>query len=117
LVFVDVHGLKRTNDEHGHTAGDQLLARVAATIRSRLRPYDLIVLYGGDELLCGLMDLKLDDTVERFALVNDSLIEKHDASVTAGVAQLQPGDQLQDLIERADAALYTARERRTTPPT
>jgi diguanylate cyclase (GGDEF)-like protein len=115
LVFVDVDGLKAVNDEHGHTAGDGLLAQVAATMRSHLRPYDLIVRYGGDEFLCGLMDLNLDDTVERFALVNAILTADHGASVTAGVAQLHSGDVLQDLIVRADASLYRQREQPATP--
>jgi diguanylate cyclase (GGDEF)-like protein len=115
LVFVDVDGLKKINDLYGHPAGDDLLAHVAATIRNHLRPYDLIVRYGGDEFLCGLMDLRLADTVERFGLVNEVLTNDHGASITAGVAQLQPGDQLQDLIDRADQALYAERKRRAPP--
>jgi diguanylate cyclase (GGDEF)-like protein len=116
LVFVDVDGLKRINDAHGHTAGDELLAQIAATMRSHLRPYDLIVRYGGDEFLCGLMDLGLEQTSARFALVNAILTSEHHASVTAGVAELQPGDTLQNLIDRADAALYNERQRRAAPP-
>jgi diguanylate cyclase (GGDEF)-like protein len=117
LVFVDVDGLKRINDVHGHTAGDELLAHIAETIRSHLRAYDLIVRYGGDEFLCGLMDLSLHDTVERFAHINTSLISEHRASVTAGVTELRAGDRLQDLIERADAALYDERQHTRGQPT
>ncbi len=115
LAFVDVDGLKTINDEHGHTAGDELLAHVAATIRGRLRAYDLIVRYGGDEFLCGLLGLSLDDTVSRFETVNAVLAADH-ASITVGLAALTPNDVLQDLVERADAALYRERLRRTTPP-
>ena len=118
LVFVDVDGLKRINDVHGHAAGDELLAQVVSTIRSSLRAYDLIVRYGGDEFLCGLMDLRLDDTVARFVQINARLIADHAASVTAGMAELQAGDQLHDLLtvsaegRRICCAIWLARSSR-----
>ena len=106
LAFIDVDGLKVINDSRGHAAGDQLLAQVAAAVRSHVRPYDLIVRYGGDEFLCGLLDLRIEDTVARFALVNDRLARECLASVTVGLAELTADDDLRDLIDRADAALY-----------
>ena len=54
LAFVDIDGLKAVNDSRGHAGGDELLVLVADTIRTNVRPYDLIVRYGGDEFLCGL---------------------------------------------------------------
>jgi diguanylate cyclase (GGDEF)-like protein len=117
LAFIDVDALKATNDVHGHAAGDLLLAQVASTIRRHLRAYDLIVRYGGDEFLCGLLDLTIDDAATRFARVNTVLADEYQASVTAGLAELNVDDQLQDVIDRADAALYDERQRRTTPAT
>ena len=52
LAFIDVDGLKTTNDSLGHAAGDELLRRVVDTVRDHLRSYDLIVRFGGDEFLC-----------------------------------------------------------------
>ena len=113
LVFIDVDGLKTTNDSQGHAAGDDLLRHVIDTVRAHVRPYDLIVRYGGDEFLCGLPDVSLAETVERFRLVNVDLASSRQASVTAGLAALGADDRLEDLIQRADDALYTERRRRS----
>jgi diguanylate cyclase (GGDEF)-like protein len=113
LAFVDVDGLKKTNDSLGHAAGDQLLARVVRTMRARLRPYDLIVRVGGDEFLCSLLDLTTAQAAERFALIKTDLAQSPRASITAGVAEFEPDESLDDLIGRADAAL---RAQRRQPP-
>src|SRR5947209_3484219 len=49
LAFVDVDGLKQLNDSQGHLAGDALLQLVGETLHANVRPYDVIVRYGGDE--------------------------------------------------------------------
>ncbi|HUF96631.1 MAG TPA: diguanylate cyclase, partial [Ilumatobacter sp.] len=114
LVFIDVDGLKQVNDSQGHAAGDELLRHAIDAIRSHVRPYDLIVRYGGDEFLCGLPDVTLAEVAERFARVNVDLASSRKASVTAGIAELSADDRLQDLIHRADDALY--KERRARSP-
>ena len=114
IVFVDVDGLKNTNDSLGHAAGDNLLRLVADTLRARLRFYDLIVRFGGDEFVCGLSDMTRLQAAERFGLVDADLAKK-DASVTVGMADLEAGDSLTELIMRADEALY--RQRRTAAST
>ncbi len=115
LAFVDLDDLKAVNDSLGHVAGDQLLRATADAIRGHLRPYDLIVRYGGDEFLCGLLDLTMAAAAERFVLVNADLAATRQASVSAGLAQFETDDALEDLIARADEALYSERERPTPP--
>lgn len=112
LAFVDVDGLKTINDSLGHDAGDRLLQQVVETIRGHVRPYDLIVRYGGDEFLCGVLDLTLADTAERFARVNADLAANCRGSVSTGLAELTASDRLEDLVKRADAAMYGRRQRR-----
>lgn len=112
LCFVDVDDLKAMNDSRGHAAGDQLLRTVADSMRSHLRPYDLVVRYGGDEFLCALADMTATDAAERFALVNEQLAADEGASVTVGLAEIEPDDTPEDLIARADEALYVKREQR-----
>ena len=109
LAFVDIDGLKGKNDSLGHAAGDQLLRGTVASIRAHLRPYDLIVRYGGDEFLCVLLDVPLAAAAKRFELTKADLSANHAASFTVGLTELDAADGPEDLIERADAALYEAR--------
>lgn len=109
LVFLDVNGLKQTNDLHGHAAGDRLLKLVAETVRQHTRSYDLLVRYGGDEFLCGLLDLTEADATARFDRINQALAT-HGASITAGFAQPVESESLQDLIARADDSMYRQRK-------
>ena len=55
VAFVDVDGLKLVNDLRGHAAGDQLLRDVTSCIKTGLRPYDVVLRYGGDEIVCALV--------------------------------------------------------------
>ena len=112
LAFVDVDGLKAINDLHGHAAGDQLLRDVALALRTGLRSYDLVIRYGGDEFLCALPGTDIEGARRRFDDVARELTEKRpDASVSTGLAALEETDALDELTERADAALYAGRGR------
>ncbi len=114
LAFVDVDGLKETNDSLGHGAGDQLLRKTAESIRAHLRPYDLIIRFGGDEFLCALLDVSIAEAAKRFSLVNADLAA-HQASVTVGLAELEADDGVADLIKRADEAMYRERKAPRSP--
>jgi diguanylate cyclase (GGDEF)-like protein len=114
LAFVDVDGLKRVNDTYGHAAGDQLLRDVVAALRARLRSYDLIVRYGGDEFVCALPGADIATAQNRFDEVEETLKETNgQTSITVGLDRLRDPDSLDDLIARADAALYAAPRRAT----
>jgi len=118
LAFVDVDHLKTTNDTRGHAAGDRLLLAVVNAIRSKLRPYDLIIRYGGDEFVCVVSGMSLTDVAARFSLVNADLAEgQKSGSITVGFAELLQDDALGDLIARADDDLYRERgHQRDTAP-
>jgi diguanylate cyclase (GGDEF)-like protein len=73
LAFVDVDGLKLVNDSRGHLAGDAPLKLVGGTIRAHVRPYDVIVRYGGDEFVCAMSDLGAVEARERFDKVAEAL--------------------------------------------
>ena len=115
LAFVDVDDLKGTNDSLGHVAGDQLLRETVDSIRAHLRSYDVIVRFGGDEFLCGLLDVTIAEAAKRFSLINDDLAATNQASVTVGLAELEADDALEDLIERADEAMYRERQQPRSP--
>jgi diguanylate cyclase (GGDEF)-like protein len=110
VAFVDVNGLKRVNDTHGHAAGDRLLLEVANALRANQRTYDLTVRYGGDEFVCALPGVTLDDAAIRMSCVNAALADAPEhGSVSVGVAELRADDSLDSLVERADGALYLKR--------
>jgi diguanylate cyclase (GGDEF)-like protein len=113
LAFVDVDGLKQVNDSRGHLAGDTLLRLVGETIRTHVRPYDVVVRYGGDEFVCAMSNLGALEARERFGNVAEALRAVDvEHSVTFGIAEAVPADSLQSLIARADADLLKARRLR-----
>jgi diguanylate cyclase (GGDEF)-like protein len=122
LLMIDVDAFKSFNDHYGHDAGDGCLRRIAATLRATLqRPTDLAARYGGEEFA-----VLLPDTDEQGALVVANAIRvavraaaiphKYSASgvvtVSIGVAALPstPSADVKTLIERADRALYVAKD-------
>ncbi|MDP9243704.1 MAG: GGDEF domain-containing protein [Chloroflexota bacterium] len=111
VAFVDVDRLKAINDSRGHAAGDQVLLEVANIFRSKLRSHDLIIRYGGDEFVCAISGLNMAAATKRLALVIAALAEASEhGSVSVGLAELQPDDSAEDLVARADAALYRQRQ-------
>ena len=115
LAFVDVDRLKGINDTLGHAAGDRMLLEVASTLRAKLRSYDLIFRYGGDEFVCVLAGLNAADASIRMSVVQAALaVGLEHGSVTVGVSELQDDDSLESLMERADEALYLMRHEERT---
>lgn len=115
LAFIDIDGLKLRNDSLGHQAGDQLLCDVAAAFRARFRAYDLLVRYGGDEFVCGISEMTVDEASSRFERMNAELLANHQASVSFGLADLLGTDNVvEQLIARADVALYAQRQLRSS---
>lgn len=110
-AFVDVDHLKDTNDSQGHAAGDRMLLEVVKAFRANLRSYDLIIRYGGDEFVCAMSGVAMAGASKRIEFVNAALAANPElGSITVGLAELEPGDSPEDLIARADAALYRARQ-------
>ena len=113
LAFIDVDGLKQLNDSQGHLAGDTLLQLLGRTLRANVRPYDVIVRYGGDELLCAMPNLSASEARARFEKIATVLAAadgKH--SVTFGLAEAEPADTLQELLAHADSDLLQVRRSR-----
>jgi diguanylate cyclase (GGDEF)-like protein len=120
VAYVDVNGLKAINDTYGHAAGDSMLARVVAALRSNLRPYELIVRVGGDEFICALSDAGIDDVRRRFDEIAQQLsVDPNVAAITVGLAELTEADSATELVERADReflSAHQARARGNSPP-
>jgi diguanylate cyclase (GGDEF)-like protein len=110
VAFVDVNGLKAVNDSLGHAAGDELLSAVARSIMQHLRSYDVIVRYGGDEFVCSLSGPDAAGARDRFDQIAAHLARTtKGATFTVGLAERLHEDSLEELINRADAAMIETR--------
>lgn len=117
LCLIDIDHFKHVNDAYGHAAGDHVLMRVAGIAQEGLRNADCFARYGGEEFLLLLAGTQLEDAqacAERIrARIADSLM-RHDGeefcvTVSLGVAQYQASETVKHAIERADKALYRAK--------
>jgi two-component system cell cycle response regulator len=110
IAYVDVDNLKRINDSSGHLAGDRMLFQVVAALKAHLRPQDLVIRYGGDEFVCAIAGLNEAATAIRFSAVSSDLAAAAEpGSISFGLTELRPGDTPDEVIARADEALYKAR--------
>lgn len=116
LALVDIDHFKQVNDTHGHVAGDQVLRLVADQLtRTFLRKYDLVVRLGGDEFAVLLRDTTASDAkrllVKASTTVAAAPAFKGGPTVTlsVGVVDMVLGDSPTSLLERADKALYRAK--------
>jgi diguanylate cyclase (GGDEF)-like protein len=117
VVMADLDQFKTINDEHGHLVGDHVLRIAAARMVSAARSGDEIGRYGGEEFLFVLANTDLNaaaDVAERVrARVGNDTIRHEgtsiNASISLGIAQARDDDTVDELIRRADAALYAAK--------
>ena len=120
LALVDIDHFKRINDTHGHAIGDDTLKTLAHAFANRLRRSDLFARFGGEEFVLLLPETQLGDglrlcerlrqMVETIKLQVPGKSEPFGFTVSIGVADLQhEGDSLNQLLARADAALYKAK--------
>lgn len=105
VAFVDVDGLKDVNDRDGHAAGDHVLETVVDAIRMRLRSFDPIIRYGGDEFVCGLIGTDIEEANRRFEVIGAAIEHQAHVGISVGLAELAPDETADQLTERADAAM------------
>ena len=118
VAFVDVDDLKHLNDTQGHAAGDRMLQDVTSTLRGQLRSYDLVIRWGGDEFVCVLPDAGLEGAARIVEDIAVSFAARNGYGFSTGFAALEDTDSAEDLVGRADRALYAGRrERRQAPIT
>ena len=111
VAFVDVDGLKNLNDRDGHAAGDRVLQTVVRTIRTRLRSFDPITRYGGDEFVCGLGGTDLAEAERRFESIGAVIEADVGVGISVGFVALAAGDTADQLTNRADAAMLVVKAR------
>jgi diguanylate cyclase (GGDEF)-like protein len=113
VVFFDMDGLKRINDELGHLIGSRAVCRFAETLRAACRTTDMAARYGGDEFVAVLSDTDEDGARVVVKRVNERLAQDHDEpmlSVSAGLAMYpRDGGTPTTLLSAADRALYAVK--------
>ena len=121
LLFIDLDGMKRINDERGHEAGDAALRRTAAVLHAAFRTSDIIARFGGDEfvVLCPntgpeTADALLEELEQRIGDANSAAATPWRLSLSAGYAAFDPRNPvtLDEFIREADAAMYAAKQRK-----
>jgi diguanylate cyclase (GGDEF)-like protein len=115
LVMLDLDHFKQINDRDGHDAGDQVLVALSDLIRSSTRRVDRLFRYGGEEfvlLLPGVDSAGLRIAAENLRRRIESQLSSSSGPVTAsmGVALLAAGEPWESWLQRADAALYRAKQ-------
>jgi diguanylate cyclase (GGDEF)-like protein len=116
LVIFDIDDFKAINDRIGHLAGDAVLAAVAELVQSAVRGADIPCRVGGDELAVILPEATQADAEQLYKRVQFSVTSRplgpfERIRLSAGIAELRPEDDAKTFFERADEALYRAKER------
>ena len=107
VAMIDVDNLKTLNDTQGHAAGDRLLVACASAWSGAIREVDFLARLGGDEFALLLPECEMADAAEVVARMRFATRKGH--SFSAGLAETDGGETLDELMERADAALYEAK--------
>ncbi len=118
IAILDIDFFKKINDSFGHSAGDTVLKEFVKRILATIRPYDILGRYGGEEFLLILIGASGSSSATAFERVREAIgsepfaIEGRDIEVrvSIGGAQFCYGETVDALIERADKALYRAKE-------
>jgi diguanylate cyclase (GGDEF)-like protein/PAS domain S-box-containing protein len=118
LLFLDLDGFKTVNDEHGHDVGDRLLVEIAAALTHVLRRGDTVARLGGDEFVVLIPEVRSEKSltqvarkiVERVCEVSVPPRTKLRVTTSVGIAVYpRDGGSAQDLLKKADDALYRAK--------
>jgi diguanylate cyclase (GGDEF)-like protein len=122
VALMDIDFFKKINDKHGHLVGDHVLKEIASIAKRSLRESDVICRWGGEEFLLLLKNCSLEKatsiaenlraTIEGndFSRTTDLAKGRLSLSVSIGVAECKPNETEDSVFERADVALYQAKE-------
>lgn len=114
FIMFDIDFFKHFNDKFGHQIGDKVLSSVAKTVKNNIRKIDYAGRWGGEEFLIICQKTRLQDAAVlaeklRKAIMKISLPNIDAITASFGVAEILPGETLNNLIKRADDALYEAK--------
>jgi diguanylate cyclase (GGDEF)-like protein len=117
LCYCDLDHFKRVNDRFGHQRGDDVLREFGSLADQVVRSVDFVARFGGEEFLLVLVDADAEETRRVASRLGDRTrtltVDAHHPdyrlSVSVGIAEFRPGETIEDVIQRADRALYQAK--------
>lgn len=114
VVMADIDHFKRINDTYGHASGDRILTQFGAALRRSVRGADTLIRWGGEEFLAIIPEADLQTASKLAERIRSTVEEMTDdevgkITVSLGVAQLKPEETPDQLVRRADQALYAAK--------
>jgi diguanylate cyclase len=120
LIMLDIDHFKKFNDTWGHQTGDQVLRLVGLTLKNAISAPDIAARYGGEEFAVIMPDTTLDEAIMKADQIREAIRDRKlikrstgeklgNITISAGVARFEKDDTMLTLIERADAALYSAK--------
>lgn len=116
VLLIDLDYFKQVNDSYGHAVGDRVLRQMSGTLSARIRPSDVLARYGGEEFVILLRASNAEDAqgaAERIRCDVERLDEMPDGirlTASIGVAVSLPGESPDELLLRADEALYRSKK-------
>jgi diguanylate cyclase (GGDEF)-like protein len=119
IMMLDLDHFKKINDTYGHLAGDYVLKEVAKIIKNSIRKSDICGRFGGEEFVILLPNTKLSGAMKlaeriRQTIENHNFIfngKKINVTVSIGITSVGINDSYESLIDRADEALYEAKQK------
>jgi len=121
VLLIDIDRFKQINDSHGHLFGDQVLRAIAQVLRARIKGADIASRLGGDEFAVVLPDTSMAGALALAEQIRTTLLQHQlrllacngqigDITLSIGVSHAGRGASLEAMIQRADAALYSAKQ-------
>jgi diguanylate cyclase (GGDEF)-like protein len=117
VMMADLDHFKEINDSYGHPVGDKVLVEISRRLGTKLRDFDSLGRYGGEEFIIVLKNTSLSTAMSVAERIREHIstgpVSLHDTkiktTISIGVAVVHPGDEADDIVKRADQALYEAK--------
>lgn len=116
LFIIDIDFFKKINDKYGHLQADELLIRLAKILKKQFRKSDIISRFGGEEFFILLPETSLKKARKitsrlRTVIKSDAILKKHNVTVSGGLTEFKKRDTKKTFKQRADKALYKAKNK------
>jgi len=119
IMIFDIDYFKRINDTYGHKAGDKALKLIAKTLQKNLRESDFIARYGGEEFVVLMPQTELEAAMGAANKLREAVLEcqfhyqqkQVNISISCGATQFKHDDTIDKAFQRADQALYNAKQK------